>query len=70
MNILDEIKRRFFRAGQIILDNRATPAFGGFGMCAHNFADLIWYNICDLLTDLAEDVKVENDAPARGRTEI
>lgn len=64
MNILDEIKRRFFRVGQIVLDNRATPAFGGFGMCAHNFADLIWYNICDLLTDLAEDVKIENNAPA------
>ena len=62
MTIFDEIKRRFFRAGEVVIDNHATPSF--VGMCAHEFAALIWYNICDLLTDLAEDVKIEDTTNA------
>jgi hypothetical protein len=27
-------------------------------MCRYSFATLIWYNICDLLTDIIEDVKI------------
>lgn len=31
---------------------------GGFDVCHNNFADLIWYNICDILGDLLEDVSI------------
>lgn len=66
MNIFDEIKRRFVRASQILIDGHYVPGFAGFGVSNYDFAGLIWYNICDLLTDLVEDVKIENeraDAP-------
>lgn len=64
MKILDEIRRRFFRAGEVVYWDNTRPYFDGFGMCRHEFAALIWYNICDLLTDLVEDVKVIDAKPA------
>lgn len=63
MRIIDEIRKRFFRAGEVIWWNNARPFFDGWGMCRHEFAALIWYNICDLLTDLVEDVQINNPAP-------
>lgn len=42
-----------------LFDQRAQAFFNGWGVTNHQFAELIWYNICDLLTDLAEDVKLE-----------
>ena len=63
MRIIDEIKRRFYRRGQVLVDGRTGASVHGWGVCNHDFASLIWYNICDLLTDLAEDVKIED---ARG----
>lgn len=61
MKIFDEIKRRFFRAGQVLNWHGQQPFFN-WGFCTHKFAALVWYNICDLLTDLAEDVKMTNTA--------
>ena len=58
MRIIDEIRRRFYRRGQVLIDGRTGVSAHGWGACNHDFASLIWYNICDLLTDLAEDVKV------------
>ena len=63
MRIIDEIRRRFYRRGQVLVDGRTGASVHGWGVCNHDFASLIWYNICDLLTDLAEDVKIED---ARG----
>ena len=63
MKILDEIKRRFYRSGQVLIDGRTGVNVHGWDICRHDFAGLIWYNICDILTDLAEDVKIED---ARG----
>lgn len=60
MRIIDEIKKRIFRAGEVLFYNRFASFFGGFGCTQYSFAPLIWYNICDLLTDLIEDVKIEN----------
>ena len=60
MRILDEIKRRFFRSGEVI-NWSAQPWFNDWGFCRHKFSELIWYNICDLLTDLIEDVKLTNE---------
>lgn len=61
MKILDEIKRRIFRFGEV-LTFRSWKPFFDWGLCTHKFASLVWYNICDLLTDLAEDVKLTNTA--------
>lgn len=33
--------------------------FGGFGFARCDFASLIWYNICDMIADILEDVKME-----------
>lgn len=63
MHILDEIKKRFFNAGKVLSWNRATPFFRDWGMCRYSFATLIWYNICDLLTDIIEDVKISGTNP-------
>lgn len=62
MRILDEIKRRFYRAGEVINWWGARPWFDNWGFCNHKFAEVIWYNICDILTDLIEDVKIQNEA--------
>lgn len=62
MRIIDEIKRRFFRAGDVINWWGSRPWFDNWGFCRHKFAELIWYNICDILTDLIEDVKLQNEA--------
>lgn len=62
MRIIDEIKRRFFRAGEVISWFGSRPWFDNWGFCKHKFAEVIWYNICDILTDLIEDVKLKNEA--------
>ena len=61
MKILDEIKRRLVKEGEVLFINRTSFFFDGWGLCAYSFANLIWYNICDLLTDLVEDVKMTNE---------
>lgn len=65
MKILDEIKRRFYRRGQVLIDGRTGVNAHGWDICHHDFASLIWYNICDLLTDLAEDVKIADGRAAQ-----
>lgn len=62
MRIIDEIKRRFFRAGEVINWWGSRPWFDNWGFCKHKFAEVIWYNICDILTDLIEDVKLKNES--------
>lgn len=62
MKILDEIKRRIFRAGEVINWRSSHIWFDNWGFCKHKFAEVIWYNICDILTDLIEDVKLKNEA--------
>lgn len=64
MRIFDEIKKRFIRAGEVLLVNRTQPYFGGWGFSAYSFAAVIWYNICDLLTDLMEDVQITDASGA------
>ena len=61
MRIIEEIKRRFFRSGNVLNWN-ARPFFSDWGFCKHKFSEVIWYNICDILTDLIEDVKLTNTA--------
>lgn len=50
-----------FRRGQLVSQDFGTP-FMNWGISCHEFAQLIWYNICDILTDLIEDVKMTNVA--------
>ena len=60
MKIWDNIRSRFFGYTATLFDQRAQAFFNGWGVTNHQFAELIWYNTCDLLTDLAEDVKLES----------
>lgn len=59
MRIIDEIKKRFVRAAEVLSCGRSLVS--SWGVCNYKFASVIWYNICDLLTDLIEDVTI-NDA--------
>lgn len=59
MTIVDRIRRMFVPRRSVISDQRASAVFNGFDTVCRQYANLIWYNICDLLTDLAEDVKIE-----------
>jgi hypothetical protein len=63
MHILDEIKKRFLNAGKVLAWNRATPFLHDWGICRYSFSTLIWYNICDILTDILEDVKISGTNP-------
>lgn len=65
MRIIDEIKKRWYRRGQVLIDGRTGASVHGWDLCNHDFASLIWYNICDLLTDLAEDVKITDGRGAQ-----
>lgn len=65
MRIIDEIKKRFFNAGTVLFWNRAGMSFRDWGMCRYSFAAVLWYNICDILTDILEDVKISGTNPAQ-----
>ena len=64
MKIWDKIQSRFLGYTATLFDQRAQTFFGCWGVTNHQFAELIWYNICDILTDLAEDVKLESGSAA------
>lgn len=59
MKIRDSIAM-LFRRGQVVSFDYGLP-FTNWGLCSHEFAQVIWYNICDILTDLVEDVKMKNE---------
>lgn len=65
MRIIDKIKQRFFRAAEVLFWNKGGY-FSRWGICNYHFATLLWYNICDLLTDLIEDVRIidKTNAPS------
>lgn len=65
MRFFDEIKKRFFRASEVLFWNK-SGFFGRWDVCKYSFATVLWYNICDLLTDLIEDVRIvdKTNAPA------
>lgn len=64
MRITDYIKQRFFRAGEVLWFNRAGWSFSDWGIARYKFSSLIWYNICDILTDLIEDVEIIDQSGA------
>ena len=65
MRIIDKIKQRFFRAAEVLFWNKGGY-FSRWDMCHYHFATVLWYNICDLLTDLIEDVRIidKTNAPS------
>ena len=65
MRIFDKIKQRFFRAAEVLFWNKGGY-FSRWDMCNYHFATVLWYNICDLLTDLIEDVRIidKTNAPS------
>ena len=69
MKITDAIRSIFpVRRGSVIFDRNGL-GYGGYELVCRNFADLIWYNICSILIDLAEDVKVEDASGAGALTD-
>ena len=56
MKIADYIRKMFRRNDGNVLFNTSTGFYGGFQCTNYPFARLIFANICDLLTDLANDV--------------
>lgn len=69
MKIWDNI-RRFFAAGTVLDWGRTFGAgswwrgWNNWDVCRYKFAEVIWYNICDLLTDLIEDVLLTDKSGA------
>lgn len=59
MRIIDSIRNLFVRPGQILDYGRMSQYWWhGWKGTRYDFANLIWYNICDLLTDIIEDVQI------------
>lgn len=68
MRIIDYIKQRFFKAGEVLTFGRIAST-EAFSVCHYKFSKLVWYNICDILTDLVEDVALTDDTNAQPFTE-
>ena len=64
MKILDAIRNRFLRHGEVITYDYTRAFPDVWFACTHQFSAAIWYNVCDILTDLIEDVKVTNANPS------
>lgn len=57
MKIFDAI-RKFFSSGEVLTWNNLGTYLRDWTVTKYKFSTLIWYNICDLLTDLIEDVEL------------
>lgn len=60
MKLTDYISRVFTRRNNILVDNTITP-FGFGEITKYEFGRLIFLNICELITDLANDVTLVNN---------
>lgn len=58
MKIYDFIQRVFPSKFRVLFNGWQGGLFGGWGFEKKDFASLIWYNICDLLADILEDVQM------------
>ena len=61
MKITDYI-RRAFRRGGVLVDGNLTNGFSSLGLLVNDFGSLVWLNICDLICDLIEQVRLTEDA--------
>lgn len=60
--ITNFIHRVFPERFRTLFTNVQGGLFGGWGFERRDFASLIWYNICDLLADILEDVQMVVDS--------
>lgn len=56
MKITDAIKQFFGKRASVLVD---VPMGMFHGLTCRPYSDLVWVNICELLTDLCEDVRLE-----------
>lgn len=56
--ITNFISRIFPQRFRVLFNNWFGGLFGGFDVCRNSFASLIWYNICDILGDILEEVNM------------
>lgn len=62
MRIFNAIEIRRVQKHNTLLDYRLGGLFGALGMENKRYAKLIWLNICELLTDIVEQVNIVIDA--------
>ena len=62
MEIRNLILKLLPKSKSVLLDMSTRGIFGTWFAERKNYASTIWYNVCDILLDLAEDVKVEQDS--------
>ena len=60
MTIIDNI-RRILRRGGLLVDGSLTGGFSFLDLKITDFGTLIWLNICDLICDLIEQVRLTED---------
>lgn len=57
MNIIDKITKIFPRRSRLLIENRAISCDFAYSE-RRSYAELIWTNICDLLNDIIENVRI------------
>lgn len=60
--ITDFMTRIFPARSRVLLGNWYTSVFNAWDITSRTYASLIWYNLCDLLTDIVEDVQINIEA--------
>jgi len=59
MKIFNAIEIRRVQRHNTLIDNRLGGFFGALGMESKRYANLVWLNVCELLTDIIEQVNIE-----------
>lgn len=62
MKIFNAIEIHRIRRHNTLIDSRLGGLFGALGIEGKQYAKLIWLNICELLTDIIEQVDITIDA--------
>jgi len=62
MKIFNAIEIHRIRRHNTLIDSRLGGLFGALGIEGKQYAKLIWLNICELLTDIVEQVNIVIDA--------
>lgn len=70
MKISDIIKKVLPKRSSVIYDAGLQGIFGTWYADRKDFASLIYYNLCSILLDLADDVKIELDASQQGNKDV
>lgn len=62
MKISDILLRLLPRRASVIADTRGAGIFGTWFGESRRYSAMVWYNMCNILLDIADDVKIDIDA--------